>query len=364
MRRITELDAIRGLAAMSVMIYHLKPQAFALHGVRVDLFFILSGYLLTSIILKKGDGVGFLFTFSVRRWLRIWPIYYIAVILLILVNPWLPKSFPMDGLPYYLTFTQNITRYWSDAIPAFSWYFEHTWSLALEEQFFFFWPIMVLLLGRRRLIPVSVALVVMSVIMRSVGFHWWLLLARCDGFAFGSMLAVIFIEREQVERHRDKIQLGLSLTCLFAVACAATTTATTLGMNFGEMSLLPSLMILSWNLLYFSLIGLVILNTGHPSLRILRDSRLGYLGKVSYGIYLFHSFVFILIWALARHLNLGEPLWLDVVKVGVTIAVASVSWHWIEQPIANLKERFRYGGPTPRPLAQSLNASRFSGIRA
>src|SRR5258705_5221962 len=113
MRRITELDAIRGLAAMSVMIYHLKPQAFALHGIRLDFFVMLSGYLLTSIILNKADSSGFLFTFSVRRWLRIWPIYFFALILMILVNPWLPKPFPMDGLPYYLTFTQNVTRYWS-----------------------------------------------------------------------------------------------------------------------------------------------------------------------------------------------------------------------------------------------------------
>ncbi len=97
-RRITELDAIRGLAAMAVMIYHLKPQAFALHGVRVDLFLILSGYLLTSIILKKGDGFRFLFTFAVRRWLRLWPIYFLTLMLLVLANPWLPKPFPMDGV--------------------------------------------------------------------------------------------------------------------------------------------------------------------------------------------------------------------------------------------------------------------------
>ncbi len=121
--------------------------------------------------------------------------------------------------------------------------------------------------------------------------------ARCDGFAFGSILAVIFIEREQVEQHRAKIQMALGLTSLFAVGFATATTISTLEMDFHEMSLLPSLMVLSWNVLYFGLIGLVILNTGHPRLRILRDVRLGYLGKVSYGIYLFHSFVFIVIWA-------------------------------------------------------------------
>ncbi|WP_237722655.1 acyltransferase family protein [Singulisphaera acidiphila] len=356
------MDAIRGLAAMAVMIYHLKPQAFALHGVRVDLFLILSGYLLTSIILKKGDGARFLFTFSVRRWLRLWPTYFIAIMLLVLVNPWLSKPFPMDGLPYYLTFTQNVTRYWSNTIPAFCWYFEHTWSLAIEEQFFLFWPVMVMLLGRRRLVPVALALVVMSVVMRSLGTHWWLLVARCDGFAFGSVLAAIFLEREQVERHRAKIQLGLSLTSLFAVGFVVATTTTTLEMDFSEMSLWPSLMVLSWNLLYFGLIGLVILNTGHPSLRILRDPRLGYLGKVSYGIYLFHSFVFVSLWALGRYLHWGEPVWLDVAKIVLTIVVASISWHWIEQPIANLKDRFRY--EPVRTSSLPLNAHRFGGVRA
>src|SRR5258705_4371602 len=100
MRRITELDAIRGLGAMAVMIYHLKPQAFALHGIRVDLFLILSGFLITTIILKKGDGGRFLVTFSLRRWLRTWPSYFLALGFLVVINPWLPKPFPLDALPY------------------------------------------------------------------------------------------------------------------------------------------------------------------------------------------------------------------------------------------------------------------------
>jgi peptidoglycan/LPS O-acetylase OafA/YrhL len=343
MRRITELDAIRGLAALAVMIYHLKPEAFALHGIRVDLFLILSGFLITTIILRKGDGVRFLVTFSLRRWLRTWPNYFLALGLLVVANPWLPKTFPLDALPYYLTFTQNITRYWSNSVPPFNRYFAHTWSLALEEQFYLFWPAMVLLLGRRRLIPVALGLIVMSVVLRSQGFHWWLLLARCDGFGFGAVLAVIFLELESVERHRGRLQVGFGLSTLIAIPFVVATTIDTLEMDFGTaMALRPSLMIFAWNLLFFSLIGLVILNTGHPSLRILRNAQLSYLGKVSYGIYLYHSFVFIVLWYAGRALHLGQPLWLDVMKIVATIAVASLSWHWLEQPIVRFKERLRY----------------------
>jgi len=360
MRRITELDAIRGLAAMSVMIYHLKPQAFALHGVRVDLFFVLSGFLVTTILLRKVGNGRALAAFAVRRCLRIWPAYFLALGLLVLGNPWLSKPFAMDALPYYLTFTQNIQRYWSNTVPDFCGYFGHTWSLAIEEQLYLVWPLIVLVVGRRGLVPVTLGLVALSVLMRSLGFHWWLLVARCDGFALGGLLAVIFLDGEQVERHRKRLQLGFGLFTVVAIPMVAATTYATLETEFGgKQTIMQVLMVLTWNLFYFGLVGLVVLHTGHPALRILRDARLRYLGKISYGLYIYHSFVFIVMWAIGRALHLNEPIWFDVLRVAVTILVASLSWHFIEEPITRLKSRVRYEPPAPDfstavpPLVQS-----------
>ena len=141
---------------MNVLIYHIKPEAFALHGIRVDLFLIMSGYLITSILLRKSEAENFLPTFYLRRILRIWPIYLLALLVLVAANLVLGSPFPMNGLPNYLTFTQNIQHYWTDRVPSFNWYFSHTWSLALEEQFYLVWPLLFGLVGRRRLIPVVI----------------------------------------------------------------------------------------------------------------------------------------------------------------------------------------------------------------
>jgi len=157
MRRVTELDSIRGLAALAVMIYHLDPPAYLFKGIRVDLFLILSGYLVTTIILNKGNAANFYPVFQMRRALRIWPLYYLTLAALVAVNAFLIKSTTVDALPNYLTFTQNIQRYWSDSVPGFKWYYMHTWSLALEQQFYLIWPLVFVLLGRRRLVGVSLA---------------------------------------------------------------------------------------------------------------------------------------------------------------------------------------------------------------
>jgi len=363
MRRITELDAIRGLAAMAVMIYHLDPSAFALHGIRVDLFLVMSGFLLTSIILRKADSGRFLVVFSLRRWFRTWPIYFVAIGAAIFLNRFVPTPFPMDGAYHYLTFTQNITRYWSSTTPAFNHYFEHTWSLAIEEQFYLVWPSLVLLLGRSRLLPAALSLLAMSVTMRALGFHWWLLLARCDGFALGSILAILFQNQEVLERRRKEYQWGFAAFSFAAMVFTVVTTVDTIAMDFDhEMSLRPSLMVLSWNLLFFGLIGLVILNSGHANLRVLRNPVLKFLGQISYGTYLFHPFVFVVTWGVFRFLGIDAPLILDVTKILASLGVASLSWYLIEEPISRLKSFIQYESPAKK--AQRAHAPQLGGVRA
>ena len=166
MRRVTELDALRGLGALIIAVYHLHPERLWFLWFRSDFFLVLSGFLVTAMILRYRDSAHFLPTFFARRVVRIWPCYYLALLALVAVNPLLPKAFPMDGLPYYLTFTQNVPRYWSGEAPAFNWYFLHTWTLAVLEQFYLVWPALVLLVGRRGLVPLGLALAVGSAAAR------------------------------------------------------------------------------------------------------------------------------------------------------------------------------------------------------
>jgi len=132
MQRVKKLDSIRGLASLAIVVYHLWLSNIGLLGAAVDLFFVLSGFLITSILLTHVMSHRFLVSFYARRALRIWPIYYLSLMILVLLNPFASAPGSLDGLPYFATFTQNITYYWSDSTPAFIPEFRHTWSAAIE----------------------------------------------------------------------------------------------------------------------------------------------------------------------------------------------------------------------------------------
>jgi peptidoglycan/LPS O-acetylase OafA/YrhL len=127
--RVPELDAIRGLAAVAVLLAHL-PRNFWLGVTGVDMFFVLSGYLITSIIVTNLDQPRFFRTFFHRRALRIWPIYSLALAGLLALS--LVKRTPSDyeGWWCYVFYLQNVPRYWGGSNPSFLFSLEHTWTLA------------------------------------------------------------------------------------------------------------------------------------------------------------------------------------------------------------------------------------------
>ena len=100
MARVGELDSLRGFAAIAVMIFHAREAWLPFGWAAVDLFFVLSGYLITSIILRQGGRPGFLSSFYVRRGLRTWPIYYLLIAFLIVLSPVLPRAFEWPQLPF------------------------------------------------------------------------------------------------------------------------------------------------------------------------------------------------------------------------------------------------------------------------
>jgi peptidoglycan/LPS O-acetylase OafA/YrhL len=127
MRRIAELDGLRGLAAVTVVAYHIFIFRLPWGWAAVDIFFVLSGYLITAIVLKHGQSWAFLPAFYARRGLRIWPIYYLLIMILALRG--------LDdaaALPYYLTYTQQVPCYWGCEMPLWL-LMQHTWTLALVQ---------------------------------------------------------------------------------------------------------------------------------------------------------------------------------------------------------------------------------------
>lgn len=99
MQRVKELDSMRGLAAIAIVVYHLWFIKITVLGAAVNLFFVLSGYLITSILLNNPPSERFLLSFYARRGLRIWPIYYLALAALVILNPYLANPGPLDACP-------------------------------------------------------------------------------------------------------------------------------------------------------------------------------------------------------------------------------------------------------------------------
>ncbi len=290
MRRVPELDALRGLAALAIVVYHFALSWFPIGWAAVDLFFVLSGYLITSIILEHQESPRFLGRFYLRRGLRIWPIYYLSLLVLLVLGPYLPRPTDWGRLAAYLTYTQNVERCWSATAREFSWYFNHTWTLAIEEQFYLFWPALVRLAGRRRVAILALAMLSASVVARGCGVHWWTLLGRSDGLALGALLATGLRDRARLEWWLAGHRRGLGFLAVVAAGYLGVVAARG-GLPGHGMPLWPATTVLAINGLFVGAVGLVVLNTGRPALGWLRRRRLVYLGRISYGLYLYHMIV-------------------------------------------------------------------------
>jgi peptidoglycan/LPS O-acetylase OafA/YrhL len=341
LRRIPELDALRGIAAIVIVVFHVRfVDAFPALGTAVDLFFVLSGYLITTIILEQGRAPGFFRTFYIRRALRIWPIYYLALLACLALNPLLARPEPLGGFWYYAAYLQNVPGYWHAETPPFSRLFQHSWTLAIEEQFYLIWPALILLAGRRRVVPLAAGLVAFAVFLRARGYSVSLLGARCDGLALGGLLAGLLEGRGQ---GTPTLRKGFACTAVLSFSLLIALSATVgVGAPRGKPPW-PVLTLLAFNTLWFGLIGLVATATGQPRLAILRSKRLRQLGTISYGLYLYHLIIMILSIDLFRSSGLRiAPIWREVPTIALCFAAAMLSWKYIERPILGFKDYFAY----------------------
>jgi peptidoglycan/LPS O-acetylase OafA/YrhL len=174
MRRIPELDALRGIAILLVLVHHTEfavlyaPELTRLMWLGVDLFFVLSGFLITEILLRKPKDRGFILNFYARRALRIWPPYYLLVLFVWLFGtPLFGSSLQGRALVHYLTFTQNVS--FAPMELAFHPALQSTWSLAVEEQFYLLWPPLTLGFRRRALAVTLTGIILLAVVVRAEG---------------------------------------------------------------------------------------------------------------------------------------------------------------------------------------------------
>jgi peptidoglycan/LPS O-acetylase OafA/YrhL len=346
MRRVPELDALRGIAAIMVMSLHLGlGTQYAVLATAVDLFFVLSGYLITRIILDHDTRRDFLAAFYARRVLRIWPIYFAALITFVVVNPFLPHKQRTSALPYFLTFTQFVPHYWFAQPPRFSGLFAHTWTLAAEEQFYVLWPLVAVLFGRRALLA-TIPFLLASAFVARLWFWPMLLVTNWDGFGLGALLAWMLGEPGSPRARRPGVVWCIAvlgaLMLAYTIARASVDAWLQVTLTGRGAKLALSLNTSRMMLLYFSAVGLVISMAGQPILRPLRGKALCYLGTISYGLYLYHQPLYGLISPSHFTANCSDSMFFDAFKLAATVGLAIVSWEFFEKPILRCKDRFAY----------------------
>lgn len=347
MHRISEFDALRGIAAITIVAHHFWLPSFSPMATAVNLFFVISGFLITGIVLKNRGERGFLKTFYIRRSLRIWPIYYLGLFAVVAYNLASPAREPMDGLPYYLLYLQKLPCYWMSPEPPFIHSFLHTWTLAIEEQFYMFWPLLICLAGRKAVVPLALAFVALPVATRVAGFSPWILLTQCDGLALGCLLAGLLADRSWSEASRRRFHAALLGLCIVGILFTVAGAPALGRLGEGWRPIAASLKISFTNLFYFGLVGLVVGHSGHPALAILRARPLVYLGTISYGLYLYHYIIIITVQQFFAHHGLERPWWIDVLAFVATLAVSALSWRFVERPILALKDRWNYRSEAP-----------------
>ena len=341
---IVELDALRGIAAVAVLYCHL-PRGFWFGATGVDLFFVLSGFLITGIIQRNLDQPQFLRAFYWRRSLRILPLYYLVLLLAYGVN--LIRTTPADttGFAFYLAYLQNIHQYWGSETPPVDLALGHTWTLAIEEQFYLIWPVALLLLRGRARFWLAGLFIVLPIALRFQGLPKTVLFGHTDSLAMGALLAWIMLQTKSLKREwKASCYAGIAIASLIAYwamfwkLCSENATFT--GGEFLQMTLPVSVI----SLAYFGVIGLFVCMSGSPWLAMFRNKHLVRLGTVSYGLYLYHLVLYENLDTLVKfRWEMGDPWWLDVIKVTVSLIVAAVSWHFFEKPILRYKDRFQYG---------------------
>lgn len=332
--RFGALEGLRAFAAAAVVWNHTaNPRAgYFGRGVGVTTFFVLSGFLITRMLLRERDSTGTIAVgrFYLRRTLRIFPVYYAVLALYVLLVARFERGTEAgavfwSSLPYYLTFTTNwFVELAADGRVIF--YF--AWSLAVQEQFYVLWPVVLRHLRLRWAFLIPVAVLVsedLGRLLLGLGYidHGWVyrVLTGFDTPIFLGVLAALLLHDRRTFWLMDAVA-GRSWSLPLAVALVALPAA------------LPDVPQEVFRLCVTYLVVACVLATG-PALRPLSNGLVRHVGKVSYGIYLFHMLVLNVV---RRMLPGGGPGVWFALGFPATVLLAAASWRWMETPILRLRE--------------------------
>ncbi|MGH9703603.1 MAG: acyltransferase family protein [Candidatus Acidiferrales bacterium] len=381
-RRIVEIDGLRGLAIFLVLIWHYFyfgpdpnhhpaglirnlyvhfERSIALGYTGVDLFFVLSGFLIGGILLDNQKSSSYFRTFYVRRFFRIIPIYYAwifgYILLMWIAGPLLDSrirgtagsiSWPQMGATFLFIQNLGFVRYAGLA----SFWFVITWSLAVEEQFYLVSPLAIRLLSRR-VLYLLLGLVILTAPLLRVWVHnhlpgsgnldpaYTLMPCRADGLALGMLAALLWrnaMFREWLSGHRP----FLYVMCWIFLAGVAAVAKMPAVVSYGWTSLGGT-----WIDIFYALLLLLVLEK--PGGMVGALARMGWLrelGRVSYCLYIIHVAVKQLCHAFLVPASQQSAAWpvivVPLVAGAVCYGIARASWTYLEHPLIRRGHRYQY----------------------
>jgi peptidoglycan/LPS O-acetylase OafA/YrhL len=352
--RVAELDGLRGVAILSVMLFHYAQETGPLHSfarvflmgwIGVDLFFVLSGYLITGILLDSAGRPSYYRNFIIRRALRIFPLYYACLglcgILAYYPGPFQWRDF-FRSTGWYLAYIGNVKVFLENAWPRMA-MLTPLWSLQVEEQFYFTFPLLVWALKRKTLARVLAAAVVLALAIRIVmtfamprntAGTYALSPCRMDALAMGGLIAIV--RREWPERLKNP-WIGRG-----ALLCAAVLVAIGVKDNTPWSNPMRTFGFTALDLAFAGLIATLIGRRPRDLLAVFRFRPLVWIGTISYGLYLLHipapRIAHLLLDPLVRIPARGSADFF--LSFAAAIAAAWLSWRFFESRILKWKDRF------------------------
>ena len=373
MERVKELDGLRALAILLVVAWHYLGigdgpastpwRIFVAGRTGVDLFFVLSGYLITKILLANTASPNYFSAFYGRRSFRILPVYFIMVAVY-LIGRQLGGSAPIlfgGPLPWwsYLIGLQNIWMAIEQTYGA-TW-LAGTWSLAIEEQFYLVFPLVVYLAPRKTIPWVLIALLVLCPAGRIMAYclgdelgYYVLMPLRADILAIGALIAWLeFSGAIDAPVRRIFRAVFWTTLCCFPIFAWIIENSTFNNAVWGHTYLTA---------LYGSMVFMVLDRKGAPRLAWLRSGFAAFFARISYALYLTHGYVLIVVFLAAGYDRHGILTWqgaaLTLCAFAISIAICAASYRFIEGPLiksAHRKFSFDRRGKISEDLRVAVN---------
>ena len=374
--RIRGLDGLRAIAFLLVFFFH--AHWLQVGWVGVQLFFVLSGFLITRILVDMKDHLGglpYFVKFYGRRFLRIFPLYYFYLIIMTLVVflmdfiGFMPKYMELfhDQVPYAAAYIYNFYSASSQFTQNTN-FLTHFWSLAVEEQFYLFWPMLIFLVPQKKYKPVFISIVVLSALFRGWILTWnvssipaffttdlpiivnVLPFTHLDAFALGALLTVAPLPRAREQFLA--LLVGLPILGILIDWLALGHLKITTSFGYPIFLRLGGKAFWAYTAINY-LFAILIYGVARQGwfVRILESRPMAYLGKISYGLYVYH---YPIQWFVTAPFGIPVAAQFSLLtflaSLSLTILVAGLSYRFIEKPLIDLKDRY-FSIPKPQLLS-------------